>query len=222
MVGLFTIGDENCGFIEMLNDEKKARLLDAICATVRGGEIPPLDEATNIVFRVLQRDSEKFSPITKSSQTLDVITEDQERNKEKVCTNVHTKEKKERIADSILADQTVFAAFTEFEKMRKMIKKPLTDLAKTRALSKLERLSGGAPDKAVAILNQSVDHCWQDLYELKEELNTESRHELPRQRSEKVQNAFGFSTERKDVDYNKIVWERIRQGWAEDSQEGEE
>ena len=220
---MFTIGDENCGFIEMLNDEKKARLLDAICATVRGGEIPPLDEATNIVFRVLQRDSEKFSPITKSSQTLDVITEDQERNKEKVCTNVHTKEKKERMADSILADQTVFAAFTEFEKMRKMIKKPLTDLAKTRALSKLERLSGGAPDKAVAILNQSVDHCWQDLYEVK----TEERRETQKMRNANVQRLYGFSTERMPgnpdyVDYNKLALEKIKRDYAEMGKEGEE
>lgn len=219
---VFAIGDENCGFIEMLNDEKKARLLDAICATVLGGEMPPLDEATTIVFRVLQRDSEKLSPITKSSLVTDVVTEDQERNKEKVCTNVHTKEKKERMPDSILADQAVSAAFAEFEKMRKMIKKPLTDLAKTRAINKLERLSNNDPGTAVAILNQSVDHCWQDLYELKEEPIAESRHELPRQRSEKIQKAFGFSTERTDVDYNKIAWERIRQGWAEDSQEGEE
>jgi len=213
---LFTIGDENCGFIEMLNDEKKARLLDAICATVRGGEIPPLDEATNIVFRVLQRDSEKFSPITKSSQTLDVITEDQERNKEKVCTNVHTKEKKERMPDSLLTDAFVWDAFRDWEQMRKKIKKPLTDLAKTRALNKLEKLSGGDKDKAIAILEQSTDHCWQDLYELKTE---EPPAKLPPKRNPKVQNAYGFGTERKDVDYNALAWQRIRQGWAENEEE---
>ena len=209
----FAISGESCTFIEMLNDDRKARLLDAICAKIRGGEMPPLDDATDIVFRVLDRDNEKFSLITKSSLVLDVIAEDQERNKKKVCPNGHTKEKKERMPDSLLTDDAVFAAFAEYEKMRKLIKKPLTDLAKTRAINKLERLSNNDPGTAVAILNQSVDHCWQDLYELK----TEVQHELPRQRSEKIQKAFGFSTERKESNYNELVWQNIRKGWEENA-----
>lgn len=53
--------------------------------------------------------------------------------------------------------------------MRKRIKKPIcTDKALHRAMNTLEKLSGGDNDLAIEILNQSVDHCWQGLFELKE------------------------------------------------------
>lgn len=63
-------------------------------------------------------------------------------------------------------------AFKEFLTMRNKIKKPLaTKQAITRAKNKLEKLSNGDHVLAVKILQQSTDHCWQDLYELKEEPN---------------------------------------------------
>ena len=168
-------------------------------------------------------ENEKVRLITKSSLVKMDTTVNQERLKEKVDANASTKEKKERKTSPLMADAFVFDAFQDWEKMRKQIKKPLTDLAKTRAVNKLEKLSGGDKDKAIAILEQSTDHCWQDLYELKTEDEPPAKTaDLPPNRSAKVQTAYGFGTERKDVDYNKMVWERIRQGWAEQEQEGEE
>jgi hypothetical protein len=54
----------------------------------------------------------------------------------------------------------------EFQKMRKSIKKPMTPLAVDRLLAKLEKLSS---DKAtqIKIMDQSIYHCWQDVYALK-------------------------------------------------------
>ena len=215
------ISSANISLLDLLDEARKAKIVDAICARLRGEEPKGLDEATRIVFESIARDNEKKSLITKSSQTLDVIPEDQERNKEKVDANASTKEKKERKTSLVWDDIFVWDAFKDWEKMRKQIKKPLTDLAKTRAVNKLEKLSGGDKDMAIAILEQSTDHCWQDLYELKDEPKHQTQ-QLPPQRSTKVQTAYGFGTERKDVDYNKMVWERIRQGWAEQEQEGEE
>lgn len=211
------IQGSNIALLDLLNDERKARLLDAICAVIRGNEPTHLDEATDIVFRSIIRDNETVCPITKSSLVLDVIPEDQERNKKKVSPNGDTKEKKERTTSPLMTDDAVLAAFQEWERMRKMIKKPLTDLAKTRAVSKLEKLSGGDTDKAVAILEQSVDHCWQDLYELK--TGDAAKQTSPPQRNAKVQTAYGFGTERKETDYNAAAWARIRQQWAEDDAE---
>ena len=58
-------------------------------------------------------------------------------------------------------DKELLAALREFESMRNRIKKPMTDGAKKRLLSKLEKL----PRKQwIPVLNQSVDHCWQDIY----------------------------------------------------------
>lgn len=59
-------------------------------------------------------------------------------------------------------------AFMEFIKMRKTIKKPLTDNAINRAISKINKLAGTDDDLAIQIINQSVDHCWQDFYPLKD------------------------------------------------------
>lgn len=59
-------------------------------------------------------------------------------------------------------------AFIEFIKMRKSIKKPMTDNAIKRAINKLNKLAGTDDDLAIQIVNQSVDHCWQDFYPLKD------------------------------------------------------
>ena len=58
-------------------------------------------------------------------------------------------------------------AFMEFAKMRNKIKKPLTseDSVK-RQLSKLYKL-GKTTEEQIAILNQSVDNCWQGLFPVK-------------------------------------------------------
>lgn len=67
-------------------------------------------------------------------------------------------------------DEMLESAFQEYLTMRKKIKKPIcTDMALHRAMNTIERLSKGDNDLAVKILNQSVDHCWQGLFELKED-----------------------------------------------------
>ena len=85
--------------------------------------------------------------------------------KEKDITNVISKKKSYYPNDELLDE-----AFNEYVTMRKKIKKPIcTDKALHRAMNTLEKLSGGDNDLAVKILNQSVDHCWQGLFELKED-----------------------------------------------------
>ena len=65
-------------------------------------------------------------------------------------------------------DELLNNAFKEFVTMRNKIKKPLaTKQALTRMMNKIEKLSCGDNDLAIKILNQSTDHCWQDVYELK-------------------------------------------------------
>lgn len=67
-------------------------------------------------------------------------------------------------------DELLDCAFKEFLSMRKSIKKPLaTKQALTRMINKIEKLSNGDNDLAIKILNQSTDHCWQDVYPLKED-----------------------------------------------------
>lgn len=72
-------------------------------------------------------------------------------------------------------DERLNQAFVDFVEMRKKIKKPLvTDRAVTRAMNRLQRLSNGDNDLAIQILEQSIFHDWQDLYELKDGKNKQS------------------------------------------------
>lgn len=86
--------------------------------------------------------------------------------------NVNKKENNYVIKEKVVNDTPLTPlqrALNDFISMRIKIKKPLTALAKTRLLNRLEVLSKGNEEMKIAILNQSVDHCWQDIYELKED-----------------------------------------------------
>ena len=85
-------------------------------------------------------------------------------------------EKNKKREDQIRSDNTTATglseaerdALDEFIKMRKAIKKPMTDRAITILLKKLNEL-GNTEAERVAILNQSIEHCWQTVYPLKDE-----------------------------------------------------
>lgn len=64
-------------------------------------------------------------------------------------------------------DDKLNKAFTDYVDMRKKIKAPMTDRAIELAINKLEKLSGGDNNKAIAILEQSVMNSWKGLFELK-------------------------------------------------------
>ena len=84
------------------------------------------------------------------------------------------KEKKERKKTSFdvildeLNDDDLKNAFLEFIKMRKLIKKPLTDNALKLSINKLFKLSNDK-DEMIEIINQSIMNSWQSFYPLKEE-----------------------------------------------------
>ncbi len=88
------------------------------------------------------------------------ITTYKERKKER-----REEGKKERIYIGVPPE--LETAFQEFSEMRKKIKKPITtETTVKRILNKLDKLASTTEDK-IAILNQSTDNCWQDVYELK-------------------------------------------------------
>lgn len=98
-------------------------------------------------------------------------------NAKNANTNTNTKTKTDTKADTNTKD--IFAAFaaedsvlmdslTAFEQMRKKIKKPLTDRAKTGICKKLVSLAGENRGLMAQILDQSILHCWQDVYALKD------------------------------------------------------
>lgn len=88
----------------------------------------------------------------------------------KININNNYKEKCEKEKSDFFDDEELNEAFKEFLQMRNKIKKPLaTKQALTRMKNKIEKLSGGNTQLAIKIINQSTDHCWQDVFELKSE-----------------------------------------------------
>lgn len=58
--------------------------------------------------------------------------------------------------------------FLEFEKMRRSIKKPMTDKAKELIKKDLRKICGDDIQKAIEVLNQSIKNSWQGVFELKQ------------------------------------------------------
>lgn len=66
-------------------------------------------------------------------------------------------------------DDLLNQAFTDYVKMRKELKKPMTERAVQLAMKKLENLSGGDNDTAIKILEQSIERSWLSIFPLKDD-----------------------------------------------------
>ena len=86
--------------------------------------------------------------------------------------NINNKEERkketnyDKIINSMVEDEEVKNSIYEFIKMRKLIKKPMTDRALTMLINKLEKLSSDK-DIQIKILEKSILKNWTDIYELK-------------------------------------------------------
>lgn len=106
------------------------------------------------------------SMVSGNTETKEKPKKDQRKTSEKPKSEQEQRAKKEQVYYP--NDELLDSAFKEFLVMRNKIKKPIaTKQALTRMMNKIEKLSGGDNDLAINILNQSADHCWQDVYELK-------------------------------------------------------
>jgi hypothetical protein len=89
-----------------------------------------------------------------------------------IADNTDKKERKKESYDSIIAEsnfnEDVKETIIEFVKMRKLIKKPMTDYALKKMLNKLGKLSND-PQTQIEILDKSINNNWQDIYEPKVE-----------------------------------------------------
>lgn len=65
-------------------------------------------------------------------------------------------------------DEKLTEVIYEFIKMRKLIKKPLTDKALKLNLNKLDKLTPNIPEK-IQILEQSIANCYQGIFAIKDD-----------------------------------------------------
>ena len=90
-------------------------------------------------------------------------------SKEKQSRAEEKKAKETIFADFASGDADLLSALRGFELMRNKIKKPMTDQAKKRLLTELEKLAPGDRDTQIAILHQSEDRCWAGVFALKDD-----------------------------------------------------
>lgn len=102
------------------------------------------------------------SPQDKDNKTIDKDNKTIDKDKDKSART--------RDADAFAAfaagDGDLLAVLKDFEKMRKSIKKPMTDRAKQLLVTKLK--NEFPPEQWKSVLEQSIVKCWQDVYPLKE------------------------------------------------------
>ena len=149
--------------------------------------------------------------------------------------NINNKNKKKK-KDSWFTSEKINAAFEDFLKMRKSIKKPATDRAISMLVNKLKELSGGDEELAVAIIDKAILKNWLSFYDLdedekrkinqgnrkreREELSAEDRAQiemyLDEQKQEENKQPHGVQ-DIKDIK-NMQVSEEVQDG---DTEEGE-
>ncbi len=100
------------------------------------------------------------------SPNTELTTNNNDNNKNNDNNNKKTKAKKEYVLPSWINKET----WADFEEMRKAKKKPMTDRARTTIINKLK---GYGETKADQILEQSITHCWDTVYELKQDNTTQ-------------------------------------------------
>ena len=86
--------------------------------------------------------------------------------------------KKSAVKDALndIADEKLKQSLEAFIEMRKSIKKPLTHRALLMIINKLNKLAADTETQCL-IIEQSILHCWQDVYPLKQEQEIRSSNE---------------------------------------------
>ena len=101
-------------------------------------------------------------PQDKDNKTIDKDNKTIDKDKDKSA--------RARDADAFAAfaagDGDLLAVLKDFEKMRRSIRKPMTDRAKQLLVTKLK--NEFPPEQWKSVLEQSIVKCWQDVYPLKE------------------------------------------------------
>lgn len=106
------------------------------------------------------------------------------------------------LIDGYTENASLKESINDFIKMRKTIKKPLTDRALKLVFTDLDKLTSNA-DSKIEILNQSTLHCWQGVFPIKKE--TQSKYNAPPTKSD--------FTERK-YDYNELEKQLLARDWG--------
>lgn len=110
------------------------------------------------------RKRNNVTPMLHERYTEKDIDTESENNSEKE-KNKSEKKKADAFSEFAGDDADLLSALKDFEKMRKSIGKPLTERAKTMLINKLQTFPYS---DWIPILDQSIFHNWQGIFELKD------------------------------------------------------
>ena len=186
-----------------LTDAERGRLFIAILEYARSGLEPKLGGREGILFPVfriaIDRDNQKSKTYaqngsvggnskkancSKSKQNVANCSKNYNKDKDKdkdkdlkensVSDETEQKKKADAFMEFAGDDNELLTALQDFEQMRRSIKKPMTGRAKKLLTDKLT--DKFPRTQWTLILEQSISHCWADVYPLKgDEQGTSSK-----------------------------------------------
>jgi len=153
----------------------------------------------------LEKDEKTDTCETNNNNGSEVITEQQTDNKwttneQQMDTNKNVKnvknDKNNIYSDNLELNQSI----VEFIKMRKSIKKPMTDRAINMMIKKLNKISNSEYVQ-IEIINQSIMCSWTDIYELRQQ---NSFNNKPGKINQQQQQLDEIERVMKDFDRNNV------------------
>ena len=112
----------------------------------------------------------------KNNEEIEIDIRDRDKSIDKDIDNINNKKERkketnyDKIINSMVEDEEIKNSICDYIKMRKLIKKPMTDRALTMLINKLFKLSNSKQIQ-IKILEQSILKNWTDIYPYKEENN---------------------------------------------------
>lgn len=174
--------------IAKLSDQEVGRLFRSLLTYSETGETQELTGRESVAYDFIADDIDRakaaYEAKCEKNRRNRTSTNDNERqrpssNVDKTKTKDKSKTKTESKIKDIFAafaagDADLLASLTGFEEMRKKIKSPMTDRAKSMMAKKLTQMSGGDHSLMIALLDQSTMNGWKDIYALKQPLQKAS------------------------------------------------
>ncbi len=158
-------------FKATLDREAEIAAINAENGAKGGRPVKPTETENNRTKPNKTENNRKKADKTEQKPTNNTRHKTQDTMTQDIGQKTQDKSARTRDADAFAAfaagDGDLLAVLKDFEKMRRSIKKPLTDTAKKLLVNKLE--NNFPPEQWKPVLEQSIVKCWQDIYPLKEQ-----------------------------------------------------
>jgi hypothetical protein len=101
-------------------------------------------------------------------------TKREHQSNNRVTTKEHSYKNKEYKNKELIKDDLFTKTFNEFAKMRKTLRKPLTERGAELIRLKLEKFAPDDVPMQIAILERSIENSWQGVFEINQNASSEA------------------------------------------------